>query len=535
VRWSPVAVGIAGGVIGAASVLLGAGDPHQRVLDLVVGWLLIGVGSLASQRAPGRPTGALVAAAGFAWFVGDVAWVVGPFALATVVAPLHRGLLVHAILSYPTGRLETPLARIVTATVYLSPLVLPLGVDRVVTAGLLLMVAAVASGVGTDARAAHVREHLTATHAAFILAAGPLMQLAARAALPLGDARRVGAVVYAAAVAVAACRLVSDLLRTRGGEVTDLVVELAQRRGGVREALADALGDPSVQVGYVTAAGDGYVDDEGRRLPPEPGDGRVATPIAVDGEQVGVVVHTRPIVEDPRLLTAFSAAVGLASRNARLQAQVRGRIAEVSASRQRLLSVADEERRRLSARLSEGPRRRLEALQEQLGIVEHLAATTPEGPTDEVREVRDQLERVLADLTEVARGLHPVPLQGGLTAALTDLAGRSAFPVELDVDVGPLPGELEAVVYYVCAEALANVTKHAAATSAVVAVHRGAVVEIVVADDGVGGADLAGGTGLAGLRDRIGAFGGELAVDSPAGGGTRLRASVPVAEAVATW
>jgi signal transduction histidine kinase len=190
------------------------------------------------------------------------------------------------------------------------------------------------------------------------------------------------------------------------------------------------------------------------------------------------------------------------------------------ASRRRRLAAADDARRRLEARLREGPQRRLD----------ELARTLPADGGEHLERARLQLIRTLDDLRELARGLHPRDLaQSGLPGALATLGERAPVPVELEVSPGRLPAEIEATVYFVCAEALANVAKYAAASRVRIGVTTtDGRVRVVVADDGRGGADRGRGTGLQGLLDRVEAVGGTLDVTSPAGAGTRLAADIPL-------
>ncbi len=199
--------------------------------------------------------------------------------------------------------------------------------------------------------------------------------------------------------------------------------------------------------------------------------------------------------------------------------------AELRASRARLLEVADAERRRIQRNLHDGAQQRLTAVLLSLGVLRE----SPEKRYALLDVAIDELAEGLQDLRELASGLHPSVLsERGLVAALEALALRAPVPVELEsLPDRPLPEQVEAAAYYVAAEAIANVQKHAGARGVVVRAttdDHGLVVEVV--DDGVGGADEAGG-GLRGLADRVEALGGRLTLDSPAGGGTRLRAEIP--------
>jgi signal transduction histidine kinase len=188
--------------------------------------------------------------------------------------------------------------------------------------------------------------------------------------------------------------------------------------------------------------------------------------------------------------------------------------------------AADDERRRLEERLRGGAERRLVALHESLGAEQ--AAEPTRTSAEHVDRARAELASTLGQLHELARGLHPRELtDAGLPGALAALADRAAVSVDVDVRAGRLPPEVEAAVYFVCAEGLANVAKYAAAGRVTLAVEASdGRVRALVADDGAGGADMTRGTGLQGLTDRVEALGGTLTVTSPPGRGTRLAAEI---------
>jgi signal transduction histidine kinase len=201
------------------------------------------------------------------------------------------------------------------------------------------------------------------------------------------------------------------------------------------------------------------------------------------------------------------------------------------ASRRRLVEVADEERRRLERRLHEGAGQRLDVLADSLVKGRALAQRSAGAETQALLQQADrQLERTIDELHELARGLHPRMLEeSGLAGALTELVRRSPVPIELHMSAEEFPAEIEAGVYFVCAEGLANIAKHSRAKSGeiTVTVQDGRLV-VEVVDDGVGGADELSGTGLHGLTDRVEALGGLLVVMSSEGGGTRLTAEIPL-------
>jgi signal transduction histidine kinase len=311
-------------------------------------------------------------------------------------------------------------------------------------------------------------------------------------------------------------------------EVADLVVELGETRSGtLRDELARALGDPSLQVGYWVPQQAGFVDSEGRPIRvPDPGSGRSTTKVERDGQPLAVLVHDPAVLGDPGLVEAVSSAARLAAANARLQAEVRGRLAEIGASRRRIVEAGDEERGRLERRLREGALRRLGEVAETLQRARRPAAG---GADERLARAETQLAQTQEELRRLARGIHPRELsERGLAAALASLARDVALPVKLAVSVtGESPGAA-ACAYFVCSEALANVAKYAAASKVAVTVRSdpgGTTVEIE--DDGVGGADPGRGTGLRGLADRVETLGGRLTVQSPPGRGTRLVAVIP--------
>jgi signal transduction histidine kinase len=203
-------------------------------------------------------------------------------------------------------------------------------------------------------------------------------------------------------------------------------------------------------------------------------------------------------------------------------------VAELRASRRRILEAGNEERRRLERRLREGAEERLERLAEQLRRA-RLSARS-DGARERIDRTEAQLVRTLEDLLQLAHGLHPrVLAEAGLAGALASLAEQAPVPVEVVAPAAKLPPEVEAVAYFLCSEAFANIAKHASASRVSVFVTTGdGRVRVVIEDDGLGGADPTRGTGLRGLAERVEALGGTLQVESPAGGGTRLAAEIPL-------
>ena len=253
----------------------------------------------------------------------------------------------------------------------------------------------------------------------------------------------------------------------------------------------------------------------------------VAAPIVVDGELWGAVAAASvgaPVTRDAEArLGAFAELVGQAIAN------VDARI-KLEESRARIVQAADEARRRIERDLHDGAQQRLVALALSLGLVAKTAEPTT---ASAITTCAGELQTALAELRELARGIHPVILtERGLGAALEELAARSPVPAAVDATLDDrLPPAQEAALYFVGAEALTNVAKYARAREARVSVHRrNGWAEITIEDDGVGGAAVSGGTGLRGLADRLDALGGRMSLDSTPGAGTTVRAAVPVPE-----
>ena len=228
---------------------------------------------------------------------------------------------------------------------------------------------------------------------------------------------------------------------------------------------------------------------------------------------------------------------GLATAN---RALVRGmlgrdltaRLQSVTASRAAAVNLAAEDRRQIERDLHDGVQQRLVSLAMDLGRAKEKLDTDPEHAKELVDEAHEEAKRAITEVRDLARGIYPAVLTDrGLDAALSALAARSTVPVDVQVDVAERPpASVEAAAYFVVSEALTNMTKHANATKATVTVRRsGDRVTIQVQDDGVGGAQVAEGSGLAGLRDRVGALDGELHLLSPAGGPTVLMVEIPCA------
>ena len=323
---------------------------------------------------------------------------------------------------------------------------------------------------------------------------------------------------------IAACSLVSvplaflaGLLRSRlaRGGLADLFRGLgATSTTDLEAALRRALGDPSLELTL--------------RGVPTAGPGRAVAPVERNGRQVAALVHDASLDEDPELLEAACTATAIALENQRLLAEADVRLGELKASRERIVAAGDAERRRLERNLHDGAQQRLVAIALQLRMLQNRVGDDP-AATELVTTASAELAESLAELRELARGMHPAVLEHGLAAALDALANRSTVATTVSCETRErFSGPVELTAYFVASEALANVAKYSGATQATVRLWRaGPVAKIQIADDGVGGADDTLGSGLRGLADRVEALDGRLYVTSPPGAGTTVTAELP--------
>jgi signal transduction histidine kinase len=577
----PALIGLAAAAVlaGVVSAALALASDHVTkpwltiALGLFIGWSFVGTGLYAWARRPTNRFGALLAAVGFAFFLGSLtasdASVV--FTIGVLLSNAYLAVFAHLLLAYPDGRLRHRGHRGLVAFAYALSVVGPLPAllfgsaeqfdcdcprSAVLIARddtMLHVTDALTSAVAvafvfvllalivrrwrseTPARRRTLAPMLWSGVALLVILAGSLTSEAVRISPRLTDALGGLGLIVFASVPFA---FLAGLLRTRvarAGAVSDLLMRLGEApgTGGLRDLLANALGDPSLQLVYWLEDRGGWVDAAGHEtaLPGEGDRARACTPVEHDGRRVGAVVHDRSLLEDPDLVRSVAVAAGLAVENERLQARLHARVEDLRTSRARLVEAGTAERRRLERNLHDGAQQRLVALSLTMRLAQARIHEDPAKAEELLVGARHELTLALAELRELARGIHPAVLSDrGLRAALEGLAGRSPVPVELrELPVDPLPQPIEAAAYFVVAEALTNVAKYAGATQAVVRVarHNGTAV-VEVADDGVGGADPGRGSGLRGLLDRVAALDGSMRVMSPPGEGTRLRAEMPV-------
>ncbi|MFC7501828.1 ATP-binding protein [Nocardioides sp. CPCC 206347] len=301
----------------------------------------------------------------------------------------------------------------------------------------------------------------------------------------------------------------------------------------LRNALRRSLGDPDLDIVYLRVGSGGWIDERGQSLTaPVSTDGRSVTPIDRGGKPIAALIHDPALLRNRGRLKAAVDAAALAFENEQERADLRAEVADLRASRARILEAIDLERRRTERNLHDGAQQRL------VGVALMLRLAGNRSIADAalaaiLTSAAGELDGAIGELRELSRGMHPAIFGAtGLVGALESLAERPGLPVELRVDVPTALSDLvEVAAYYVVAEALTNATKHADATHAVVeATLTAAGLRIAITDDGRGGAAPSPGSGLEGLSDRVAVLGGRLEIESRAGEGTTISACIPLAD-----
>ena len=570
------AVASAGVAAMAGAVYLAAHQPANRptepdaVLTLVLGASLLGSGLVSWRARPDNRLGPVMLLTAFGFFASQLteaspAWM---YTLGTAVQYLWLIGFLYLLLTFPSGKLSGRLDRWLMGAVILL-LCLPilamldgnkaglrcpdcpdnliqivhrnqealnlLGLQRLVGSALLLVIVAIL--IGRWGRASTARRRAVAP----VLVAGcaTFVALAATATLDLfGDPlSSLPANVFfylSATVPIAVMWVFLQRQLARGG-VAGLVVELGTPSAGadLRQALARTLGDPSLELAFWFPAERCYVDGEGTpvRLP-EGDSGRRATLVERDGMPIAALLHDPGLDDDAELVRSVCAAASLALENERLQAELRARLVDLQASRARLVGATDAERRRIERNLHDGTQQRLVSIAMSLGLLESKLPAQEGEARPLLRETRAALALALEELRELTHGISPPLLvERGLAVALDELCRRASLPTHLRLELDRrLPDHVESAAYFVASEALTNAAKHSHASEVrVVASCAAGALVVEIADDGIGGAGTAGGSGLRGLADRVEALGGRFTVSSPPGRGTTLRAEIPCA------
>jgi signal transduction histidine kinase len=531
---------------GLAIGWLGVHDDVSGTLiaaDLALAWSLVAASLVALERPRWRPTAWLLAAAAFALLGADLAWttarVVGT--IGVLLGWLWAAILVQLVLTFPEGRPWRSATWAVVTSAYAAAV------------GGQVVVAFASANV----HAAHRAQEIVA----LAVGAAVLGLVAPRLLTLHGPGRRAKAPLLVAAAASAATavgflawllttdvtssalntvtRLVAISLpigvvagivwsRLHRPQASELVVELSTEAADLRARLAQTLDDPTLELAYRLDDGR-YVDAAGRAIELPREDDRAVTALTSGGREIAVLVHDPTLLDEPGLVESVRATAGLVLGNERLAVQVRSQLAEVRASRGRIVTAADAERRRIERNLHDGAQQRLVTLSIALGLE---ASRAGEDTAGALSRAQDEIEQAITELRELARGIHPTLLRDqGLEAAVLSLGRRTPLPVTVQGSVSTgVPDTVALAAYFVVAEALTNVVKHASAPEASVVLDQDeGTLRVIVRDSGVGGAHIAPESGLAGLRDRLDALDATLTIDSPAGGGTSVRADFPCA------
>jgi signal transduction histidine kinase len=542
------AFSFAGSSLGGAVALLG------------VGWALLACGLVFWGRHPGNAVGPLLAAAGCAWFLAE--WDspgVGSAAVFTTGLVLYSAcppVAAWATLAYPGGRLSSWEERGAVAVALAGALVVlglipalfydpaTLGcaqcpdnlvlvadkpdltddLDRLgVHLGLAWSLLLIAVAGWRVARSSRTRVRVVAP---VVLAGCAYLGLVAatfatsleRGFVGSGELERRLWLGQAAALAALAAAVAWGLLRARRtrSSLARLVVELGESAppAGLRDGLAEALADPDLELAYPVGEG-GYADARGRPVDLDLPEGRAATPLVREGRPVALLLHRGDLLDNRELIEEVASAARLGLENERLQAEARAQLEDLRSSRARIIEAGDAERRRLERDLHDGAQQRLVGLSLALRLLRSRLGTHRDHELGAcLEEAEAELGEAVAELRELAHGIHPAVLSDeGLAAAVEALAE------EAPLRIGDLPQErfspaVETAAYLVVAEA-------AKAGAAGVRAERrdGALVVDVEAE--------AEPEDLVDLQDRVGALDGRLDVERAADGGVRIRAEIP--------
>jgi signal transduction histidine kinase len=538
------------------------------VITVSIGASFLLAGLAAWRRWPASRLGLLFTITGYAWVLPSMAHLpyALPFTIGNLIANVYAAALAHLALAWPTGRLRSRFECGVVIAIYSWNTAQSL-VDM-----LFWNPAASGCGPGCPANLLLV-DHSPATERVFDAISVPVGLSLSAIVLSVifrhwwrarGWSRRAMVALVWISVAVVALSVtqtvasnlnladsslllygiapvilltgptmfvISTLLaRSARGAVGTAIVDLQPGASPemLRDALARALGDSTMQLAFLVPDSTAYLDTAGQPVNPdqlEPG--RAITELAAGG---AILVHDLGLQQEPQLVRLTASAASMALEHARLQAEVQIQLEQVRASRARIVEAGDAERRRLERDLHDGAQQRLVTLSLALGMARDQAAGADPALQALLESAGKEAREALVELRELARGIHPAVLtETGLSGALQALAERS--PVAMTIAAVPVrrfPAAVEATAYFVVSEAVANVAKHALTDAAVVTIRQlPGLLTVAVADDGVGGARPEGGTGLRGLADRVASVGGVLRVDSPPGAGTRLEADIP--------
>jgi len=453
----------------------GPGHLSQATPRLVAGWVVVACGLIGWSRAPWSRVGPMLIAAGFLWFAGElnVCLSLEPFS--------HRCV--------DTGSVVRTSAEL--------------------AGWLWLGVLVHAAASLPDGRVRTWPRRLVVGAGYLVAAAVTTRPLVIAVPLPL----------LALAVTLVAITVLLGLLAT----VAQRAALTPDRAVGLGGALADALGDPGLRIAFHDGGRDRWLDPTGRAVSrPTPEPGQAETQVEQDGAPVAIVTHDPATLAEPAVRAAVVMAVALAAHNAQLRGDLDAQLNAIADSRRRLVTAGLRERQALGAQVDQEVEDPLAALAVELDGLQAAG--------DHLERAREELATVRSEIHDLALGLYPARLVAdGIAGALADLAARSPNQVAVTVRGAPRPEPgIEAAVAFLCAEALTNAARHAPGARVRIDVTIAVdTIDVTIEDDGPGGAREVGGSGLRGLRDRVEALGGQLAMASPLGVGTRLTATIP--------
>ena len=537
---------VALGLVQIALLLsLPAGAPHLVLCCFAIGaWIYLTAGIVAWLRRPSNRLGAIMVAGALAWLAAGFANTATPALIAggLILATLPLAVVFHLLHAFPSGRLHGTASRVTVAVGYAICLVLqaplylfaggpdtPWTVLRVSARPDLVDAAEWAQwaigGVLVAVTVVILASRLRAAAPAQRRVLAPLFLYGIVAVLyvPFSSRTRglfpdveTAVVVQMAVLAGVPVAFAIGLLRggfARTGELQELAAWLRadRSRPALAGALADALGDPSLEL--VLAP------DE----VPAIGAGRASVDVMLGGRRVGAIVYDATLIADRETVESAGRVVAIALHNEQLTAELRAGRDRLQRALARTVEASDAERRRIARDLHDGLQGRLVLL-----AIQADAARSDPALADDLGE---GLQTAITELRDLVQGVMPAMLtERGLCAAVEELTVRCPIPVVLDLDRarGTLPGAVESTGYFIVAEALANAIKHAQASTVDLRMVRAAgELRVEITDDGVGGAQANGGAGLRGMADRVDALDGRLVVSSPRGGGTFILAELP--------
>jgi signal transduction histidine kinase len=555
---------------------LGAGTTSLKAAaGVAAAWSFLAMGVATWSRRPGNLLGPIMAATCFALLARQLRYShdVLAFTVFFALGEIGYALVAHSALAYPWGHVRDKAERTFLKVTYATVLAFPIAIllfhdgvtrlryfdrfpresaisvtgDSGVTRFLQDAYAVIAYGCLAVVFIALVVRKLWLASPRTRRTLGPLLLATVVAALwaiynsvvafvsPVPDfvAHNVFWWQITALIALPFALFVG-LIRSRlaHASIGDLVLRLEKvTPAGIRDELATALRDPTLEVLFWLPERSSFVDVHGLPVElPEDGPTRAVTMLEHQDEPLAAVVHDPILRDEPELMDIAAAAARLALENARLQAEVQAQLAKVKESRARIVAAGDEQRRKIERDLHDGAQQRLSALALELRRAQrHVDGKSDPEIQHLLGDAAEEVQVAANEIRDIARGIHPgILTQGGLAVALNALATRASVPVTVDARLQRVSSEIEITAYFVASEGLTNVAKHSSASRAwITATLEDGRFVIEVADDGVGGAETDGGTGLRGLADRVEAQGGRLRIISPAGEGTRIVGEIP--------